>query len=344
MERTLKLGTAYHGGRFLHQVEQDMRDIARHNMNTVVHMYTHNDWTRRPKLMADIVKASEDQGLEVWMDNWGMDGGPGDKFFWTAIHPECKAVFADGTPTPYKPCFNQPVFRQFTKSWVDAIGETGCKTLFWDEPCFANSDEHGWSCYCPTCQKLFEERYNKKMPTELTPEVAQFRADTLVEYFTEITDYAHSCGMVNTGCIMFAPSAGTGMETIERLLAVPHFDNVGCDPYWTWCCKTPEEVYKYNYDKTKENLDYCAKFGKDHNVWVQGFGFERGRDDEMILAANAIYDAGARTIFTWSYFGGESEDYRAANCELNWAIQGELCAELRRKHFNKMLDEIRAKI
>ena len=163
MERTLKLGTAYHGGRFLHQVAEDMRDIARHNMNTVVHMYTHNDWVRRPKLMADIVKASEDAGLEVWMDNWGMDGGPGDKFFWTAIHPECKAVFADGTPTPFKPCFNQPEFRKFTKSWVDAIGETGCKTLFWDEPCFQKSGDHGWSCYCPTCQKLFEERFNKKM-------------------------------------------------------------------------------------------------------------------------------------------------------------------------------------
>jgi hypothetical protein len=182
------------------------------------------------------------------------------------------------------------------------------------------------------------------MPTELTDEVAQFCADTLVEYFTEITDYAHNNGMINTGCIMFAPSAGTGMDTIERLLAVPHFDNVGCDPYWTHAYKTPEEIYKYNYDKTKTNLEYCEKFGKDHNVWVQGFGFARERDDEMIIAANAIYDAGARTIFTWSYFGGESEDYGADNCELNWAIQGEICAELRRKHFNKMLDEIRAKI
>ena len=69
MERTLKLGTAYHGGRFLHQVEQDMRDIARHNMNTVVHMYTHNDWTRRTKLMKDIVKASTSETTSTTVYN-----------------------------------------------------------------------------------------------------------------------------------------------------------------------------------------------------------------------------------------------------------------------------------
>ena len=139
-------------------------------------------------------------------------------------------------------------------------------------------------------------------------------------------------------------SSWVGMDTIERMVAIPHFDNVGCDPYWRVRTQDPVEIYRYNYEQTKQNLEFCEKFGKDHNVWLQGYAFPFGREDEMVIGAEAIYDAGARTILTWSYFGGESEDYRAQNCEMNWAIQGEICAHLRRRHFDKMLDEIRAKI
>ena len=39
----LRLGTAYHGNRILKHVREDMTDIARHNMNLVVHMFTHTD-------------------------------------------------------------------------------------------------------------------------------------------------------------------------------------------------------------------------------------------------------------------------------------------------------------
>jgi hypothetical protein len=128
------------------------------------------------------------------------------------------------------------------------------------------------------------------------------------------------------------------------MVAIPHFDNVGCDPYWCGRYQDPVDIYRYNYEKTKQNLEFCEKFGKDHNVWLQAYHFPYGREDEMVIAADAIYDAGAKTILTWSYFGGESEDYGAQNCEMNWAIQGEICAHLRRRHFNKMLDEIKAKI
>ena len=48
-------GVAYHGNRILRHVEDDMRDIVNHNMNLVVHMFTHNDWDRHLKVMKDIV-------------------------------------------------------------------------------------------------------------------------------------------------------------------------------------------------------------------------------------------------------------------------------------------------
>ena len=43
-EKVLKTGVAYHGNRILRHVEEDMKDIAGHNMNIVVHMFTHNEF------------------------------------------------------------------------------------------------------------------------------------------------------------------------------------------------------------------------------------------------------------------------------------------------------------
>ena len=47
----LKLGVAYHGNRMLNQVQADMQDIIKHNMNLVVHMFSHNDMERNKSVM-----------------------------------------------------------------------------------------------------------------------------------------------------------------------------------------------------------------------------------------------------------------------------------------------------
>lgn len=341
MERKLKIGTAYHGNRILRHVEEDMTDIANHHMNLVVHMFTHNDMDRHRSVLKDIIAVSEEKGLEVWIDNWGIDDGPGDKAYITSLIPEAAQEYADGTRY-FRPCFNHPSFRDFTKKWIDCVAEAGGKTIFWDEPHLSMSATHGFACHCATCRALFREKYGHEMPAVVTPEVEAFRTDTLIDYFTFATDYAHECGIVNTGCIMFKPSQGICLDSIDRLLAIPHFDNVGCDPYWCSKCDQPQEIYDYNYTRAKRAVETAEKFGKDHNVWVQGYSFPRGREDEMIIAADAIYDAGARTILTWSFRGGEPNDYRAASPDMVWAINGEIARRLRDRYFNEMLANLRA--
>lgn len=344
MNRTLKLGTAYHGNRILRHVEEDMTDIVRKHMNTVVHMFTHNDMDRHSQVMKDIIALSEDKGLEVWVDNWGVDAGPGDKSYFTGLHPECKQVFRNGKQAPLKPCYNQQAFRDFTRQWVDAVAEAGGKTLFWDEPRMASDPEAGMGCFCPECQRKFEERHHKSLFDATDAELEAHRNETIADYFRFATDYAHECGLVNTGCIMFAPQLGSGFSLIDALMSLPHFDNVGCDPYWVMNYKnpTPAEVYAYNYDHTKTNLDMCRRFGKDHNIWLQAFAVPRGREDELVIAADALYDAGARTILSWSFRAGESNNYRSACPEMVWEINGEIMAHLRNRHFQAMLDEVRA--
>lgn len=148
----LRLGVAYHSNRILHHVREDMLNIINGNMNTVVHMYTHNDMMRHKNVMRDIVSLSEDLGLEVWVDNWGIDGGPGDKGYFVSINPTERMIFSDGTPHPFKPCYNSEVFFEFTKTWIEHVREAGGKTIFWDEPHLAG-DASNFTCCCPHLPK-----------------------------------------------------------------------------------------------------------------------------------------------------------------------------------------------
>ena len=112
----------------------DMKEIARADMDVVVHMLSHTDWERHDKVMGDIFRASEDAGLEVWVDNWGIGGGAGDKAHFLVYHPEAHTYYGNGNMQKIMSCLNAPAYRQFVKDWVDKVAELGARTVFWDEP------------------------------------------------------------------------------------------------------------------------------------------------------------------------------------------------------------------
>jgi hypothetical protein len=322
----LKLGVAYHGNRMLHHVGEDMIDIIQHNFNLVVHMFSHNDWDRHKNVMKEIVGISEDAGLEVWIDNWGLGGPPGDKSHFLSYHPDAHQVYSNGEIDPVRVCLNNTDFRSFTKEWIDVVDFIGGKSIFWDEPHLAGKDTQNgkpkvWTCYCKTCQRLFEEKYGKKMPDQLTEEVESFRTNTIVDYFREVTAYSKSKSMYNAVCVMLGDSIGINLETLDKIAGLDTLDNIGSDPYWLG--HKGVDPYKFVYDATKKNLNICNRFSKDHNIWIQCYGNPRGREEEIIYATDAAYDAGARTILAWGYHGSDANDYRAENPELTWKTTGD---------------------
>lgn len=337
----LKLGCAYHGNRILSHVREDMLDIVSKNMNLVVHMYTHNDMMRHHNVLKDIISVTEDFGLETWVDNWGIDGGPGDKSLFCSINPDDRMIYSDGSIDPYKPCYNSEKFFEFTKQWLEYVKEAGGKTVFWDEPCMRGNDK-SFTCTCPHCRKLFEERYNKPMPMELTDEVVEFRTWSIVNYFTRATAYARELGIVNTVCVMFSPMHGISLDNLDRMASIETLENVGCDPYWSGRCEGLD-VYQYVYNRVRQNMGICDKYKKDHNVWVQSYGIRAGHEEEIILATEAAYDAGARTIINWSFRAGESNDYRAAQPDMAWHAVGEANRRVADKHRDAILAEARAR-
>lgn len=336
----LLTGAAYHGNRMLHHAQNDMRDMADNHMNLVVHMFSHTDWDRHSRVMKDMVEISKEAGLEVWVDNWGLGGPPGDKSFFLALHPEAHQLYSDGEIDPTRACLNAPSFRAFVKEWIDAVDYIGGKTIFWDEPHLPMKNNGAYSCTCSVCRSKFEAKYGHAMPETANRETDEFRTDTIVDYFEEICSYAASKGIKNAVCVMLSENIGINLDTIERLGAIPTLDNIGSDPYWGYSGVNP---YEFVYNGTKRNLEVSEKFDRDHNIWIQAYGTPRGMEEEILQATEAAYDAGARTIIAWGYFGSISNNYSAENPYLVRATLNQAFARIWNFERDRILAENRAK-
>jgi hypothetical protein len=167
------------------------------------------------------------------------------------------------------------------------------------------------------------------MPTERTDEVRDFHRYSMKRFFEQVTEYATSLGMENITCVMVGDLDKFGAD----MLQVPTIKNFGIDPYWFPKERPGErDPFLYVYDQTKKILQRTADAGKDTHIWIQGYDIPGGQEDDIYLATDAAYEAGARSILAWSYRGGESHSYRADNCERVWQVMGEAMAHIRSRH------------
>ena len=82
---------------------------------------------------------------------------------------------------------------------------------------------------------------------------------------------------------------------------------------------------------------------KDHNIWIQTYKTPLGEEEDIIQATEAAYDAGARTILAWGYYGSISNDYAAKNPEKVWTKTCEAFKRIREMERDRLLEENRAK-
>ena len=344
----LQLGVAYHGNRILKHVDSDLRDIIDHNFNMILHTFSHNDWDRHRNVMKEIIQMSEGYGLDVWVDNWGLAGPPGDKSHFLGYSPDSHQIYSDGSRDPVRVCLNSPDFRSFTKEWIDMIEEAGAKNVYWDEPHLGAKtiDKNGepiiYSCMCKRCKTLFKERYEHEMPAIFTEEVSEFRSWTIRDYFRDVTAYSNQKGMENIICVMLEEQHGVNLKALDFIAELETMDNIGATPYWQLNPAVYIEPYEYVYNATKINMDICNRHNKGHNIWIQGWNTPAGREEEIIYAADAAYDAGARSIWVWGYRGCESNDYGSKNPDLTWRVIGDAMLRLKNRHRDEQHSKLRA--
>ena len=358
-KRTLLTGVAYHGNRMPSHYRMDLEKIARADMDIVVHMLSHTDWERHAKVIKEMCRMTMDAGMDVWVDNWGLGGSPGDKSHFLTAHPECRMVLSNGEMHPTQICLNQPEFRKFVRKWIDTVADMGVSSIIWDEPMVPTkriepgSNTRYYACACPTCKKIYEEKFGHEMTLHFDAEAEEFGIDTMVDFFRDVTDYSASLGLKNVTCLVPRYFFAAELKLIRRLAELPHMDNLGTDPYWSnygagidpdWAKEHSDwQPYEYVYDRTKRMLEVTEQFGKEHNLWIQTHMVDAGHEEEIIWATEAAYDAGAKCILSWSFAGAESNNYRCGNPERAWEAQVEGMRRIRSMERDRVLAEHRAK-
>ena len=79
------------------------------------------------------------------------------------------------------------------------------------------------------------------------------------------------------------------------------------------------------------------------DIWIQTYRVPRGREEEIVEAAEAAYDAGARCILAWSFHGAESNDYGAENPLRTWEMTKEAMKRIRSMERDRILEDNRRK-
>ena len=114
----LKTGVSYFGNYFPRHFKKDVREIARRGCNTITLTFSEQDLQYYPGTMKDMVKASHDAGLEVYIDPWAVGrvfGGESYSEF--LVHQtDARQIGSDGKMLPIA-CLNHPAFQDFLKKW-----------------------------------------------------------------------------------------------------------------------------------------------------------------------------------------------------------------------------------
>lgn len=171
------------------------------------------------------------------------------------------------------------------------------------------------------------------MPEVADQDVKEFQNESVKSYFKVVSEYASGLGMENIVCLM-----PVSLQFTDGIISLPTVDEVGTDPYWI---EKNTEPYEYVYTSSKEFIQKASAAGKKSHIWLQTWNNKAGAEDEIYLAAEAAYDAGARTILAWSYRGGEACDYKADNCDMVWNITGNAMRRIKDRYIDDIASQRR---
>lgn len=306
-----------------------MEKMVDDGCNFVVHTMSEHDITYHAGTMVDIVKASRDVGLEVFLDPWGVGRVFGGESFSTFVktYSNCRQQlnFTEGEIKVYKACLNTKIFRDTMSAWIELAAKTGAEGVFWDEPhlffgeftaLFGGKKRDIWGCCCEVCKDLFKAKYGYEMPADFTDEVKAFRQMTIVNFLEYLANEASKKGLKNSVCLFPTTDPKYGIYEWEKVAMIKNMDVFGSDPYW-YAYK--QDVTEFVRSISSEVLALSKKHKKEPQIWIQGYRVPANREGEIVTAVDVAYEAGIRNIATWSFEGTDCMTYvRSERPEVVW--------------------------
>ncbi|TLD40373.1 MAG: hypothetical protein JETT_3377 [Candidatus Jettenia ecosi] len=325
----MKLGASYFANRILRHVREDMKKMTDDGCNFVVHTLSEHDTLYHSGTMVDIVKASHEAGLEVFLDPWGVGRVFGGESFSTFVklYPHCRQRlnFPEGEIRTYKACLNSKTFRDTMLAWIELAAKTKAEGILWDEPhlffgeftsLFGGLKRDIWGCTCNVCGDIFKHTYGYEMPLDFTEDVKTFRQMTIVNFLTYLADEASEKGLKSAVCLFPTTDPRYGIYEWEKVAAIKSINIFGSDPYWySYKQDVTEFVSRISYDV----ITLSEKYNKEPQIWIQGYRVPANREEEITTAIDVAYNSGIRNIATWSFEGTDCMAYvRSERPEVVW--------------------------
>jgi hypothetical protein len=302
----MQFGCSYFGCRITPHVEEDMRYLADSGFDFVIHVFTENDLKYHLGTMTDIIGVTHDAGLKALIDPWGVLQLFGGEAFshWLNVYPEVKQVAQDGTPLPAA-CPNNRKTLELITEWAFGAKKTGADAFFWDEPHmyipeWFHDRRNLHACFCPTCQERYLEYHHQPLPWSYDETVEAFKRQSLTDFMFELASLGRQCGMENSVCLLPSDQDGEGALDWHVVASIDDIDTFGSDPYWALRNERPEVYVAREVQKV---LSVCAKYEKEHLIWLQGFRIASGREDEVGRAFDVMVNGGAQNIAFWGFRG-----------------------------------------
>ncbi len=324
----LKTGVSYFGSRIQRHVKEDMRDIARHNCNFVVHTFSETDFEFYKGTMKEIFEISRKCGLQTWVDPWAVGGVFGGESYskFVAVNLDAREISAKGESLPAA-CLNNERFRDFMFSWIDAAMELKPDVFFWDEPHFylypldrMKKDTTLWACRCLVCRRKFRNRFGYAMPVKLNEDIKLFKEDSIIGFLKDMCDYVKLKAVENAVCLLPFKGALGGIMDWSKAARIESLDIIGTDPYW----KVGEkDVAGLVRGFSKKICNLADKFGKEGQIWILNFRIKKGTEKDIEKAVMTAHKEGIRNLAAWSYLGTGCMSYLASDSpEKVWEVLG----------------------
>ena len=180
----MEIGLAITGG-VESLAEVNLAALAQNGVNSLLIGCYEDELRWEAERMASFVRDARRQDLACYAIPWGygrlLDPDPSIPSLYVHTWPQTLQIDNRGRRCP-KACPNDPRFLEWfassmrTLAWLLEVNG-----FVWDEPSFHYS-RGIWSCRCPYCQRLFRGSYDADLPKRLTPEVLQFRRQSLAMF------------------------------------------------------------------------------------------------------------------------------------------------------------------
>lgn len=304
----MKFGVSYFGNRMPWYVKKDLQMLKEVGFDILVHTYSENDFKFYEKTMRQIAKMSKDMGFEIWADPWGWGGIFGGEAFSGFLQNNMSEAQVDNNgKLKGSVCLRSEVFKEYMRQWIDCVKEAEFDAVFWDEPHFhipipITDFPQKWTCRCERCRSAFEEKYGYEMPIEYNQDVSDFRNDTAIEFFKQMTEYAKQRGLKNIVCFLPFETELFGIRDFESIAKLSSIDDIGTDPYW-FAFGLAVNPFVENATKTIKELS--KKYNKTNHMWLQGFKVPLNRERELIEGFKIMKDNQIEKILFWGVYACE---------------------------------------